>query len=578
MKWGKIGLVLLSSLLIISLLLSGTAYAQDGELPDPGITPDSPFYFLDRLGEFLQEFFTFSPEGKARLQITFAAERIAEIKVILKTKGVEAKGLDIAQSRLQAHIAKAATIVSKQKAKGKDVSSLAKELATKLEAPKSTLAQTFKEQKQNLKAKRDELKAKLKAAHQAGDTAQEEMIAAELGQVMAQLELLELREEDIENDLEKEEERIEEAMEAQHKAEKAIAEAEKELAELKNEAAEEGVEIPAEALGEFNSLLSQAQAAFQAENYAEARHLAKQAEKSLKQVEDLIEELEEKEEAKGEAEEAIQEIEQELQGVKAKAEERGITVPPETLEKFNSLLSQAKAAFNAENYQEAERLAERAEKALDDIEEVIEELKEAKKEERAEKRKQAGWGIIEIRVTDPPPADVTSAVVYLTNIEVHKVSDNVSEWIPIIEAPPSFDLLDVIGVEKILGSANVTAGSFTQIRMDVDRVEVVTTAGDNITAEVPSGKLKIVRPFNVEAGVKTVLTLDFDGEKSLILPGKDIATAKERALFKPVVKLLIEKEKIEEEELEESEVEGEEEEIEEEEQIEEGEEEEEEQA
>jgi len=75
------------------------------------------------------------------------------------------------------------------------------------------------------------------------------------------------------------------------------------------------------------------------------------------------------------------------------------------------------------------------------------------------------WGIIEMRVTDPPPADVKSAVVYLADIEVHKVSDSESGWIPVLGAPPSFDLMDVIGVEEVLGSANVTAGKFTQIRM-----------------------------------------------------------------------------------------------------------------
>ncbi len=151
------------------------------------------------------------------------------------------------------------------------------------------------------------------------------------------------------------------------------------------------------------------------------------------------------------------------------------------------------------------------------------------------------WGIIEIRVTDPPPAGVKSAIVYLTNIEVHKVSGNTSGWIPILGAPSSFDLMDVIGVEQILGSANVTAGSFTQIRMDVDRVEVETVVGDNFTAEVPSGELKIVGAFNVGGGKATVLTLDFDGEKSLIVTGKG------KALFKPVVKLLIKEEKVEEE-------------------------------
>ncbi len=156
-----------------------------------------------------------------------------------------------------------------------------------------------------------------------------------------------------------------------------------------------------------------------------------------------------------------------------------------------------------------------------------------------------GWGILEIRVTDPPPADVKKAIVYLTNIEVHKassqisenVSDNVSdeggEWIKILGAPPSFDLMTVGEVAAILGSANITVGKFTQIRMDVTKVEVTTANGDNFTAEVPSDKLKIVRPFNVQPGLKTVLTLDFDGSKSLIVTGEG------EALFKPVVELLI---------------------------------------
>jgi len=163
------------------------------------------------------------------------------------------------------------------------------------------------------------------------------------------------------------------------------------------------------------------------------------------------------------------------------------------------------------------------------------------------------WGIIEIRVTDPPPADVEHVFVTLANIEVHRVSDNVTGWetIPIPTGNMTFDLMDVIGVEKVLGSANVTAGKYTQIRMDVDSVEVVTVDGDNFTAEVPSGKLKIVRPFEVGAGVTTVLTLDFDGEKSLIITGKG------KAIFKPVVKLLIEKEKAEAERAQEQEQEQE---------------------
>jgi len=147
-------------------------------------------------------------------------------------------------------------------------------------------------------------------------------------------------------------------------------------------------------------------------------------------------------------------------------------------------------------------------------------------------------GIIEIRVTDPPPPGVSSANVTLTKIEVHKASDNVSDnksgWITVIEHEATFNLFEVIDKADILGSANVTAGKYTQIRLDVIRVEGLTKAMEPYEAEIPSGKLKFTKPFNVEAGKKTILTMDFDGDKSLVMTGKT------KFLFKPVVKLSVE--------------------------------------
>lgn len=309
---------------IASLILAPFfVFAQDQvALPKAGFVPESPFYFFDKLGEAIQEFFTFNPQAKARLQITFAAERIAEIKIILETKGVEAKGLDVAQSRLQANIAKAANIVSNEKSKGRDVSALAQDLSDKFEAPKSALTQTFKDQKKILEAREDELKAKLRVAHRAGDTAQEEVLAQELGQVKAQKELLELKEEDIEDDLGVEEERIKEEMEAQHKAEKAIRKAEKEKQEVIDEAAEEDVVLATDAFVEFDNLILQAKSVLGAGNFEEARRLAKEAKISLEKIEKTIKELEKKQELKEEAEEAIQEVEEKKEKIKEEEERK----------------------------------------------------------------------------------------------------------------------------------------------------------------------------------------------------------------------------------------------------------------
>ena len=232
---------------IISLFIAPVlVFAQNGTpLPNAGLTPESPFYFIDKLGEILREFFTFSPEGKARLQIAFAAERVAEIKVVLETKGVDAKGLEIAEARLREHLGEAAEIVIKQKNKGKDVSNLAKELNDDFEESKFALTDSFKSEKKALEAREDELEKQMKAAAKAGDTAKAEAFAQELGRVKAQLELLELKEKEFEDDFDEEEEKLEEEMNAQQKAEETIREAEEEKAEMIEEAQEEGAEIPA---------------------------------------------------------------------------------------------------------------------------------------------------------------------------------------------------------------------------------------------------------------------------------------------------------------------------------------------
>ncbi|OHB04144.1 MAG: hypothetical protein A2920_01800 [Candidatus Zambryskibacteria bacterium RIFCSPLOWO2_01_FULL_43_17] len=345
------------ALMTLFVLGGGTVFAQNqAVLPNAGLTPESNFYFLDKFGEALREFFTFNPEGKAHLQITFASERIAEIKVILETKGVEAKGLEVAQSRLQANLANAATIVVDQKAKGKDVSQLAKELDDEFDAPKTALEEAFEAEERALEAQEKELKGKILEARRVGDTAQAESLMQQLGQIKAQKELLELKEEEAEDALEQEEERLEEEMEAKEEAEKAIREAEKEKQEILDEAAEEDVTVPAEAFGKFDSLLAQARAALAAGNFQEAKRLAKQAEKNLDSVEEAVEDLED---AKEKEEELKEEQEEKEREAKEEQEEK----------------------LKEEAEKDAKRLEKEQEKAEDDARKAEERLREVGNEE-----------------------------------------------------------------------------------------------------------------------------------------------------------------------------------------------------
>ncbi|MFC1908754.1 DUF5667 domain-containing protein [Chloroflexota bacterium] len=84
-------------ILAITFCSGGTVYAQDEGLPDPGITPDSPFYFLDTLGKNIGLFFTFGSEAKVRKAIEYAEERLAEAQAMAKkgrAKEVQRVALD----------------------------------------------------------------------------------------------------------------------------------------------------------------------------------------------------------------------------------------------------------------------------------------------------------------------------------------------------------------------------------------------------------------------------------------------------------------------------------------------------
>jgi len=88
----KVSILLLFCTLALTFCFPGVAYALgDEELPDPGITPDSPFYFADKWGKQISLMFTFKAENKVQKALRYADERLAEIDaMIAKNKIKEA--------------------------------------------------------------------------------------------------------------------------------------------------------------------------------------------------------------------------------------------------------------------------------------------------------------------------------------------------------------------------------------------------------------------------------------------------------------------------------------------------------
>lgn len=74
----KFRMLALTLALVTVLTFGGAAYAQEEELPDPGLTPDSHFYFLDNWGKKIGLLFAFSAEDKAEKALRYAEERLAE--------------------------------------------------------------------------------------------------------------------------------------------------------------------------------------------------------------------------------------------------------------------------------------------------------------------------------------------------------------------------------------------------------------------------------------------------------------------------------------------------------------------
>jgi hypothetical protein len=66
-------------------------------------------------------------------------------------------------------------------------------------------------------------------------------------------------------------------------------------------------------------------------------------------------------------------------------------------------------------------------------------------------------------------------LITVASVEIHKVgADDDSGWFPLkINADPTFDLLQIRGLESVLAVGNLIPSSYNQKRMDITNVEVI---------------------------------------------------------------------------------------------------------
>lgn len=149
---------------------------------------------------------------------------------------------------------------------------------------------------------------------------------------------------------------------------------------------------------------------------------------------------------------------------------------------------------------------------------------------------QQGKGILVLQITDAPgDLNITHANVSISQIQVHMSAgggnNTTAGWYTIVNESQTFDLIALTNVIEFFGSANLSVGMYTQIRLTVESC-VITVNGTEYDCKVPSEAIKLIKPFVLKANQTITMTLDFDAQESIKENGNHKYT------FKPVIKVI----------------------------------------
>lgn len=149
---------------------------------------------------------------------------------------------------------------------------------------------------------------------------------------------------------------------------------------------------------------------------------------------------------------------------------------------------------------------------------------------------QTGTGLLVLKISDKTgDLNITKAIVNISQVEVHRnaaVNNTTAEWEMVVNESQTFDLITLQNnVTELLGSVNLTAGLYTQIRLYIEQA-VLTIDGVEYDCKIPSNTIKLITPFQITPDNTTTLTLDFDIWESVY------ETSKGNYTFQPIIKII----------------------------------------
>jgi len=146
-----------------------------------------------------------------------------------------------------------------------------------------------------------------------------------------------------------------------------------------------------------------------------------------------------------------------------------------------------------------------------------------------------GSGQLILNITDAPgDLNITRANVTISKVMVHRsaaVNNTTAGWEMVVNDSQTFDLISLLNVTEFFGSVNLSAGMYTQIRLMVESC-VITVNGTEHNCTVPSGAIKLNKPFLLMPDQTITLTMDFDVQESVHETGNGKYT------FTPTIRII----------------------------------------
>jgi len=142
---------------------------------------------------------------------------------------------------------------------------------------------------------------------------------------------------------------------------------------------------------------------------------------------------------------------------------------------------------------------------------------------------------------DKPVTDADQVWVKISSIVVHMADPD--DFIEVSDVEQDFDLLELKNNPVPIVSADLEAGHYNQIRMNVVEGSIVFLEDDGedglvevpYDLKIPSNEIKIPIQFHIEASGGTQIILDFDAEKSIKVTKQG---KKDSYKLRPVIKVV----------------------------------------